>query len=307
MPIPPSGDQYELNFGDQSVTVVEVGGGLRSYRAGDWQVLDGYAVGEMCSGGRGQILVPWPNRVDEGRYEFGGRRLQLALTEPPKRNAIHGLARWSAWTPVGRSEARVELGQIIHAQAGYPFSVQVRLTYELDAVGLTVSLRAANIGAEPCPFGAGAHPYLTVGNGLIDEALLHVDCKTRYETNERSIPTGRAAVAGSAFDFRHPKPLGATVIDTAFTDLERDEDGRAWVTLASSDGRRAVRLWLDRSYSHLMLFTGDTLPDHERRRGLGVEPMTCAPNAFVTGDGLRVLEPGEEFSAAWGLEPVQQA
>jgi aldose 1-epimerase len=53
-----------------------------------------------------------------------------------------------------------------------------------------------------------------------------------------------------------------------------------------------------------MLFTGDSLPDASRRRGgLGVEPMTCAPNAFASGDGLRVLEPGESFSAAWGIAP----
>ena len=75
------------------------------------------------------------------------------------------------------------------------------------------------------------------------------------------------------------------------------------MTLSSADGSRVVRVWLDESYRYLMLFTGDTLPEEPRRRqGLGVEPMTCAPNAFASGDGLRVLEPGESFSAAWGIE-----
>ena len=53
-----------------------------------------------------------------------------------------------------------------------------------------------------------------------------------------------------------------------------------------------------------MLFTGDTLGDVGRRRqGLAVEPMTCAPNAFRTGDGLRIIEPGEAFRASWGIIP----
>ena len=52
-----------------------------------------------------------------------------------------------------------------------------------------------------------------------------------------------------------------------------------------------------------MLFPGDLLAD-VNRRSLGIEPMTCAPNAFQSGDGLITLEPGESFAAAWGIEPA---
>jgi aldose 1-epimerase len=306
VPIPPSGEQFELRHGDQAVTVVEVGGGLRSYRRGDWEVLDGYELSEMCSSGRGQILVPWPNRIDRGRYEFGGTRLQLPLTEPEQQNAIHGLARWSAWMPLERKADHLALEHVIHAQAGYPFSVRARLDYSLGPDGLQVALSATNVGSGACPIGSGAHPYVKVGEGLIDDALLEVKAGTWYETNERQIPIGRAPVAGSRFDFRRGRPIAASVIDTAFTDLERDAGGRAWVSVRSADGARTVRLWLDPSYGYLMLFTGDTLPDQSRRRhGLGIEPMTCAPNAFASGDGLRVLEPGESFTAAWGIEAQQ--
>jgi aldose 1-epimerase len=304
----PSGEQFELRQGDLAVTVVEVGAGLRTIRAGAWDVLDGYEVEEMCSSGRGQILVPWPNRVNRGEYEFGGRRLQLDWSEPAQQNAIHGLARWSAWRLVERTDSRLAFEHLITAQAGYPFPVRVRLDYELAAAGLTVRCTATNVGGEPCPFGAGAHPYVRVGEGLIDDAVLRFDAATWYETDERQIPTGRAPVAGSPFDFSEARVLDGTVMDTAFTDLGRDADGKARVTLSSADGSRTVRVWLDENYRYLMLFTGDTLPETERRRhGLGVEPMTCAPNAFASGDGLRVLEPGESFSAAWGIELAQQA
>jgi len=67
---------------------------------------------------------------------------------------------------------------------------------------------------------------------------------------------------------------------------------------------RSLRIWLDPSYRCLESFTGDTLPDPcRRRRGLGVEPMTAAPNAFRTGDGLATLEPGQTHTATWELRP----
>ena len=59
---------------------------------------------------------------------------------------------------------------------------------------------------------------------------------------------------------------------------------------------------MDEAYRYLMLFTGDSLADPaRRRRGLGIEPMTCAPNALQTGEGLRTLQPGELFSSRWGI------
>jgi aldose 1-epimerase len=69
----PSGRQFEIALGDQRVVVVEVGGGLRSYAVGGADVLDGYEVGGACTSGRGQVLIPWPNRIGQGSYEFGGR------------------------------------------------------------------------------------------------------------------------------------------------------------------------------------------------------------------------------------------
>jgi aldose 1-epimerase len=63
-----------------------------------------------------------------------------------------------------------------------------------------------------------------------------------------------------------------------------------------------VTLWVDESYVYLMLFTGDTRPD-VNRRSLAVEPMTCPPNAFRTGDSLIRLEPNDSTTAAWGITP----
>jgi len=107
-------------------------------------------------------------------------------------------------------------------------------------------------------------------------------------------------VDGTEYDFREPRAIGATKLDNAFTDLERDEDGRARVELQDPVSGRRLTLWVDGSYTHLMLFTGDPRPD-VNRRSLAVEPMTCPPNAFRTGDDLIRLEPGESTTGAWGI------
>src|SRR3954470_5694649 len=117
----PSGEQFEIEAHGQRAVVVEVGGGLRSYAIAGEDVLDGYGVDEMSTSGRGQVLSPWPNRLRHGRYEFDGRGYQLALTEPERQNAIHGLVRWSPWTLAERAVDRVVMQHVIHPQPGYPF------------------------------------------------------------------------------------------------------------------------------------------------------------------------------------------
>ena len=301
--IAPSGEQIEIALGDQGAVVVQVGGGLRAYSAAGRELLDGYPADQMSPSGRGQVLIPWPNRLEDGSYEFDGRRHQLTLDEPESRNAIHGLVRWTGWTPAEREPHRVVMEHVLHPQPGYPFSLALRIEYRLTEGGLEVRTTATNVGSESCPYGSGAHPYLSAGTPTVDSAVLGAPGKTVLLSNERGIPTGAAPVEGTEHDFRRPRPIGTIRLDHCFTDLERDADGRARVELRNPDDGRRVSLWVDDGYPYLMLFTGDPLPDVDRR-SLAVEPMTCPPNAFRTGKDLIRLEPGRSVTIAWGIDPA---
>jgi aldose 1-epimerase len=134
--IPPSGAQIELAHGDHSAVIVEVGGALRCLRLGDWDVLDGYGIAEMAGGGRGQPLLPWPNRLRDGRYGFDGEDFQLSISEPPTGTAIHGLTRWANWTVADRGPAHVRVEHVLHAHSGYPFVLALGIEYALDDAGL---------------------------------------------------------------------------------------------------------------------------------------------------------------------------
>ncbi len=304
LPVPPSGQQAEIRWGPQQATVVEVGGGVRTYRIGGLDVIDGYGIDEMCPAVHGQPLIPWPNRLRGGAYDWDGESYQVPIDEPDKGNALHGLTRWRNWTVRERTESSVTVGLRLHPRAGYPFTLDLAVRYEVGPGGLTVATTAHNVGARACPYAHGAHPYVTVGTERVDAALLRLPASTYLLTDETQIPTDRRPVDGTPFDFRRQRPVGDVAIDHCFTDLQRDRDGMLRLVLSAPDASRSVTVWADRSYPHLQIFTGDALAEPERRRrSLGVEPMTAPPNAFATGEGLRRLEPGTALTTRWGISP----
>ena len=300
--IPPSGQQYVLTSGDQRAVVTEVGAGLRTYTIGGRDVIDGYREDEVCPIGRGQVLLPWPNRIEDGQYEFGSTIYQTPLTEPARHNAIHGLTRWMKWTAVVQAEDRVLMSLLLDPQAGYPFTLRFDVDYRLSDGGLTIRTTAKNLGRQAAPFGAGNHPYLTVGT-LIDQALLKMPALLRLEANDRLIPTGRLLPnRGTAYDFLELRPIGSLRMDTAFANLIPDSDGLIRVHLQAPGGGPRITVWMELVYQFIMVFTADGIPDTaRRRRSIAIEPMSCAPNAFRSGDGLVVLQPSESWSGSWGI------
>jgi aldose 1-epimerase len=300
--LPPSGIQVELRHGEQRAVIVEAGGGLRSYTLAGRPILDGYPEDEMAGGGRGQVLFPWPNRLAGGTWDADGSPRQLPLSEPTHGNAIHGLARWSAWDvrPAGSAGANARYTLI--PQPGFPFRLAIEIDYRLSAGGLAVTTTVRNECARPAPFGLGFHPYLSAGTGLVDDLTLTVPAETHLLLDANGIPSGREPVAGSSVDYRVARRIGEAVLDDAFTAVQRGEGELAQVTVEGSHGR--VELWAGPGYEYLQVFTGDTLASTVRRRGLAVEPMTCPPNALATGEGLISLEPAASVELSWGITPA---
>lgn len=306
MPTLPSGYQVTLSAYDQELIAVEVGGGIRSYNAAGRPVIDGYAADDMCPAGRGQVLAPWPNRLAGGTFEWAGEEHHTPLSEAERGNAIHGLVRWQPWVLRAQRSDSAVLTHRLHPQPGWPWRLDLLVEYRLGPTGLTVRTEVTNDSGLPAPFGLGWHPYLYAFGGPVDEVELTLPALTAYQADERGIPTATFAVAGTDVDFTSAKRVAGARLDTCFGDLQRDRAGRAVVRMAgdrSGAAAAVTRLWVDSSYSHLMVFSGDTLEAGRRRTALAVEPMTCAPNSLRSGDGLLTLAPGQTFEAEWGIEP----
>ncbi|MFL6027805.1 MAG: aldose 1-epimerase family protein [Friedmanniella sp.] len=294
----PTGEQYEIVSGEHRAVVTEVGATLRTYTVGDHEVVRGFEPDEVVKGARGMQLLPWPNRIRDGRYSFGGQELQLALTEPDRHNAIHGLVRHVAWRVTEQAEDSLTQQVRVYPEPGWPGIIEASITHAVSQRGLQVSVRVTNLGETEVPFGYAAHPYLSVGEATVDEVSVTVPAASYLEVDERLLPIRIASVEGTEYDLRSGAPLGSRVLDTAFTDLLRDEDGRWRVKL--SLGERQAELWGDSTMTWIQVFTG------EKRRdiALAVEPMTCGPDAFNEGpthDGVIVLAPGKSYSGRWGV------
>ncbi|TQN40686.1 aldose 1-epimerase [Blastococcus colisei] len=286
----------QLSAGAARLAVDLRGGGMRRLTVGDWEVLDAYPAGTVVDGWPGAVLLPWPNRIRDGRWTWQGRELQLEVGSPEAPHAIHGLVAWQPWTALETSDDAATVGTVVEPHPGYPFRLAGAVDYRLDPGRLTVTLRVRNLGTEAAPFGAGFHPYLSVGashDGGIGDADLTLPVRTVLEL-DGGLPTGRR----SPFDGAVGR-LGDRVLDDALTDLVRDDDGWARTRLRGPAGE--LELAVDGAWSWLQVFSGDVLPEGRWRRTLAVEPMTCPPNALADGVDLLVLEPGEEWAGIWTL------
>ena len=299
----PSGDQFEIVAGGYRAVVTECGGGLRVLEHDGQALVDGFAADQMATSGCGQLLVPWPNRIRDGEYAFGGRDLRLPLSEPARHNASHGLVRWTAWSLEEHTTRSVSLTYRLMAQSGYPWTLDLRVVYDLSADGLTVTQSATNLAGEPAPYASGAHPYLTVGPGPVDGWELTLPAATRSLVDGRLLPVGVEPVDATPYDFRIARPLRDLALDDAFTGLARGEDGTATVVLTDPRSGRGVALWMDERHRWVQAFSADDVPGRERR-SLAVEPLTARADAFRSGEDLIVLAPGEDVSVSWGIRAL---
>jgi aldose 1-epimerase len=304
----PSGDQFEFAAGGYRAVVTECGATLRLLDHDGRPLIHGFGESEMSGAARGQLLVPWPNRIRDGRYTFDGRDLQLGLTEPARQNASHGLARWAAWSPEEHTATSASLSYRLMAQSGYPWTLDLHVLYDLSADGLTVTQTATNLSDRPAPYASGAHPYLTAGTSPVDAWELTLPASTRLLPDDRLLPVGEEEVTDTAYDFRVARPIRDTRLDHAFGELARDDNGVAATLVRDPSTGAGAALWVDRQHPWLMVFSADDGWDPPRQ-ALAVEPMTAPPDAFRSGRDLRTLAPagesGDEVSVSWGIRALE--
>jgi aldose 1-epimerase len=295
----PTGRQYRIATRKQSLVVAEVGAELRSWNVDGREMFITHPVHEMGDSHMGKILLPWVDRIDGGDYTFGGVQYETPISEHWSNCALHGLALFLPWTPIHQERDRLVLGCVLYPQYGYPFTLSFRTEYVLDRTGLRVTLTAVNAGRQAAPFGSGYHPYFRV-DPKVDGAKLTVAASTYLLANDRGIPIGAATVTGTPWDFRTAKPVGNAVLDLAYTDLVRRTTDSTLAEVEAPDGHR-VQLWADENHKFLAVYSDDWAEGRPARGGVAIEPVTSAGNAFNSGDGLIVLQPGQAYRGSWGL------
>ncbi|MBE4720354.1 aldose 1-epimerase family protein [Pseudarthrobacter sp. AB1] len=296
-----NGLEIQLVSGDYAAAVVQRGGALRRLVYQGRDLVVPFDAGAPIPDYRGIIAGPWPNRIADGIYRFAGVEHHLPINEPERGTSLHGLAFDRLWT-VERSDAdALSLSCEIAGAAGYPFHLRLLLDYELDEAGLHTTVTASNIGYEAAPYGVCPHPYLLAGPAPLDEWEVQIPAGSFLEvTPDRLLPVTTQTVQGHQFDFRAPRAIGATQIDHSFTDLEFDDGGRTQL-IARDPGGTGVGMAWDRACPWLQVHTADKPAPAANRLGLAVEPMTCPPDAFNSGQDLVQLGPGSSHQAGWSI------
>lgn len=309
---PASGTQHALRAGDYEAVIASVGATLRSLTHRGRDLVVPFDADEVRPAHRGATLAPWPNRVVDGKYSFGGREFQLALTEPARSHALHGLAAWLDFEAIDKGPDHVTLAAVVQPQTAYPWRIIVTTRFELGPDGLTQSVTARNESTEPAPWGTGPHPYLVAGEGRVDDWTLELPAEQVLAvTPDRLIPTELVAVEADdpeRFDFRAGRRIGTAEIDHAYTGIVRDDEGTATVRVTAADGTGVAMSW-DSACSWVQVHTADKPEPAQSRLGLAVEPMTCAPDAFNASNyaydaGLIVIEPEASASASWRIAAI---
>lgn len=297
----PSGEQFTLRSGPYQATITAVGASLRELLHNGRDLVLPWEAEQIRPHYRGAVLAPWPNRVGGmGRWTWAGDEHQLAVNEPSRSAALHGLVIWTQWIESFRAEDTVALRTRIAAQSGYPFSLDLEATYLLREEGLTLSLLATNAGDDPAPYGCSIHPYLCAPAGRVDDWTLQLPAGSRLEVDENLVPAGPASPAPADADFRVARTVGPVQVDHAYTDVEFvEEAAAATVTDATGAG---VRLRFGPGTPWVQVCTSD-FPGGNRE-GLAIEPMTCPPDALRSGVDLVVLEPGQTHETWWQLQAI---
>lgn len=301
--IPATGEQYLLSRTASdgrrwSAIVTEVAAGLRHLAVDGLELVETFPESSQPPSGMGITLAPWPNRVEDSRWTHEGETLQLDITEPKTGSALHGLLRFQPYRVVDQDESSISLVARIHPQHGWPFTLDIEARYALGDEGLTVTYTARNLSGERAPVAFGTHPFFRLGATPKAELVVTVPADIRYAVDERLIPTGTVAVDGD-YDLRTGKALGELSLDDAFGGLAA-QDGRTVSTVAGPDG--VLDLWQEQVYGWIQVYTTETFPTADGPElAIAIEPMTAPPNALNTGEGLQWLEPGERFSASWGV------
>jgi aldose 1-epimerase len=303
-PAPALGEQYELSLQAAGrfvrAVITEVAAAIRHLSVDGVEITAGYDDDVPPPFGCGTVLVPWPNRVRDGRWTYGGRTLQLDITEPDRGNAIHGLLCNTPYELIDRDDHTICLRAQVFPQNGYPFRLDTRVRYTLTADGMQVTHTVRNVGSACAPVAVGAHPFLAIGDVPTDSLVLTLSADHHIDVDDRLNPVGSAPVHGTEWDLRGGAVVGTLDLDDAWSCPPTSGAGSTH-SLTAPDGR-TVSLWADEQFGYVQVFITRKFP----RRGelitaVAIEPMTAPADAFNSGVGLRWIEPGEYWSMSWAI------
>lgn len=275
-----------------------VGASLNSAEVAGEAVVPGWKSDTPRPFCAGVTLAPWPNRIRDGKWPWQGRELQLEISEPGRQTALHGLVSDTLWDVVEHDESSVTLSTTVDPTAGYPFSLEMAVTYRLNDEGVDCTIDIRNVGDALAPVAIGFHPFLCLGDRPVRSLTLDSPVEKVVAVDERLLPIGLEDSSHA----RHNPAGGVMLHDAQFdTGFQLEGSGKHVTRLTADDGA-SVQLWQSPELGWIQFFLTDDFPGpHGFHSALAVEPMSAPADAFNSGIDVWHLEPGEAAQASWGI------
>ena len=242
---------------------------------------------------KSHFLLPFPNRLKDGKYTFEGQDYQFPINETSRGHNLHGFTEVIPMAIIQKEEnendAMLQLKGVFEGLPYYPFPFDFFLTYNLTSSELTIEVTIKNTGNSSMPFGFGWHPYFKLDTSKIDTLRMKFpDCQL-VKIDNRMIPTGKTTAYS---DFSNFNLIENKELDNCF--VLNSEMEKATITLKSDTAE--LNIWQSSDMPYFQVYTPDT------RASIAIEPMTCNIDAFNNKNGLWILKSGEEETISFGVE-----
>jgi len=264
-----------------------IGGGLAYWR-GHQDLVRPAAAGETSPQQFGCFpLVPYSNRIRNGRFEFAGQTVQLPLNFGDHPHSIHGHGWRNAWDVVNQNAAQLRL-QYRHQGGAWPFSYLAEQTFRLDEAGLSIDLRLLNLGHGPMPCGLGLHPYFSA----TPECRIEADVDGVWLTDDEVMPTAWAPTPGN-WDLRNGCAVAGMGCDNLFTGW----DGTARISWPEWGLGLSMTASANLGYLVVYAPTGEDF--------FCAEPVSHLTDAFNNREdaGVITLQAGDDVTASVAFAP----
>ena len=294
--------EVEINSGDYKARIRMTGAGLSalSYKGRD--LVDPFQPSDTRFF-RGDVLAPWPNRIGDGIYKVAGKTYTAPTNEGKRKTALHGLIFGLNWEVTEQSDSTVTLEVNLPASDSYPTSLHFSATYQLSSEGLEITITAQNQGDVPAPYGVSIHPYLIASSdSSVNEWSLKLPSSKVLEVDEvRLLPIALRDCSELNFEFQRSSMIGTRFIDHAF----KVDEGKPRVITVKAPNGAGVLMTFDETSKWIQIHTADRDGGENSRICLAVEPMTCPPDAFRSGEDLIWLSAGDRTASSWRIQNLQ--
>lgn len=285
---PPVTDALTLKCSTSLCQVLpQLGGSIGAWTLGAQPMLRTASVGGIAArdpyATAGFPLVPYSNRIAQGRFEWDGRHVNLERNFPPEPHAIHGVGFERPWQVLEQGEHSVLLSLMHRPDAAWPWSFEARQLLKLEEEALTLELSAQNLEQQAVPLAFGHHPYFPRAG-----AVLTFEARAVWLLGADGLP-GRRAEPFGQFDFSGGRSVEQVQIDHCYTGW----NGRA--RIAWPGKRRALEITASRGLSNAVIYIQ---PDLDAFCFEPVAHLNDALNRPGQESAMPVVAPGASFSAS---------